>query len=97
MYGTIFRMKILPGKEAALIALAENWNKNERHTVDGAIATYFMKPDNSPGEMIGMAVFRDKADYLANADNPLQHERFMKFRELMIEDPEWTDGEFVSS
>ena len=34
MYGTIFRMMILPGKEAALIALAANWNQNERHTVD---------------------------------------------------------------
>ena len=56
-----------------------------------------MKPGNIPGEMIGMAVFRDKAAYLANADNPLQLERFMKFRELMLEDPEWTDGEFVSS
>ena len=97
MYGTIFRMKIIPGKEDQLIALAEDWNKNERHTVDGAIATYFMKPDNIPDEMIGMAVFRDKAAYLANADNPLQLKRFMKFRELMLEDPEWTDGEFVSS
>ena len=51
MYGTIFRMKIIPGYEGELIALAENWNKNER---------------------------------------------FMKFRELLLEDPEWTDGEFVS-
>ena len=97
MYGTIFRMKIIPGKESKLIELAVNWNEHERQTVDGAVATYFMKPDNSPGEIIGMAVFRYKAAYLANGDNPLQHERFMKFRELMIEDPEWTDGEFVSS
>lgn len=96
MYGTIFRMKIIPGYEAELIALAENWNKNERHTVDGVIATYFMKPDNVPGEMVGMAVFRDKASYLSNADDPIQHERFMKFRELLLEYPEWTDGEFVS-
>jgi hypothetical protein len=55
-----------------------------------------MTPDDRPGEMIGIAVFRDKAAYLANADKPEQHARYMKFRELILDDPEWTDGEYLA-
>ena len=52
-----------------------------------------MRPDRSPNELIGVAIFRDKASYIANADDPEQHAWFMKLREALEADPEWEDGE----
>ena len=54
-----------------------------------------MKPDASTGELIGVAVFRDKAFYLANADDPEQGKWYGKLRELLEADPVWEDGEYV--
>lgn len=96
MYGTIMKMKVKPGEEANLFNLLKQWESEEKNTVDGVVATYFMTPDERPGEMIGVAVFRDKATYMANADKPEQHERYMKFRELLLDDPKWTDGEYLA-
>ena len=33
---------------------------------------------------------------MANADNPAQHEWYVKLRGLLESDPEWTDGEYLS-
>ena len=73
MYGSIFRMKVKKGKEKALIDLMDEWEKARRPKVKGSLARYFMRPDNKPGEMIGVAVFTDKKAYSANAEDPEQH------------------------
>ena len=96
MYGTIGKMKIKPGEEENVRLILSQWENEEKGTIDGVVCTYFMVPDNSPGEMIGVAVFRDKDAYLANGNSPEQHERFMKLRVLLSDDPEWTDGEYLS-
>ena len=33
---------------------------------------------------------------MANADNPAQHQWYLKLRDLLEADPEWTDGEYLS-
>jgi hypothetical protein len=33
---------------------------------------------------------------MANANDPEQHQWYLKIRELLEADPEWEDGEFVS-
>ena len=48
------------------------------------------------GTVVAVAVFRDKASYQANSDDPAQGEGFMELRALLEEDPAWEDGEFVS-
>lgn len=40
--------------------------------------------------------FRDRDSYVANADSPAQHERYLQFRALMLADPVWYDGDWVS-
>jgi quinol monooxygenase YgiN len=55
-----------------------------------------MKPDNRSGELLGVAIFEDRASYTANADNPEQHAWFTKMRDLLEADPEWEDGEYVA-
>ena len=44
---------------------------------------------------MGVAIFEDKAAYIANANDSVQHEIFTKLRSCLSEDPEWTDGEYI--
>ena len=62
----------------------------------GAIGGLLLKADSGSGELHGAAIFEDKASYMANADNPAQHEWDVKLRGLLESDPEWTDGEYLS-
>ena len=95
MYGTIFRMKVKPGQEEAVVSLMQEWEKERKPKVGGAVGGYVMKPDNKQGLLIGVAVFKDKASYMANADDPDQDRWFRKIRDLLEADPEWEDGEYV--
>ena len=92
MYGTIFRMKVKDGEKPNVISLFKNRSSQR---IQGAIATYLMIPDNSIGELVGVAVFEDKAAYVANANDPAQHEAFSELRTYLLEDPEWIDGEYA--
>lgn len=45
-----------------------------------------------------MAVaFESREAYEANARNPELHERYLRFRELLVAEPEWHDGEVIFS
>ncbi len=95
MYGTIFRMKVKPGQQQALIDGFDEWDRERKPHVKGALGGFLFRPDAGSDEMIGIAMFEDKASYVANGDDPEQHNWFMKMRELLAEDPAWEDGEYV--
>ena len=63
--------------------------------VKGVVGGYLMKPDSDQGELIGVAVFEDKAAYLANGKDPEQDAWFGKLRSLLQSDPSWEDGEYL--
>ena len=96
MFGTIFRMRPKAGQEQAIISLFEEWERERRPKVKGAGAGYLVKPEKSPGELIGIAAFSDRESYLANANDPEQHQWYLKLRELLEADPAWEDGEFLA-
>ena len=96
MYGTIFRMKVKPGQESKVAEQFKQWEDSHQPRVDGAMGGLLMRPDKFDGEMIGVAVFRDKASYDANADDPRQDKWFRGLRELLEDDPAWEDGEYVA-
>ena len=91
MYGTIARMKIDPSKLQELIEVGQRMG-----TAPGQVAGYVYRMDADPGEMFLVAVFESKDAYWANAQSPEQHLRFMELRALLLEDPEWHDGEIVN-
>ena len=96
MYGTIFRMKVKAGHETDVIDLMKEWNTTLQPHAKGALAGLVLKPDTGSGELIGVAVFQDKASYLANADTPGQDSWYRKLRENLESDPQWEDGEYVA-
>ena len=95
MYGSIFRMRPVAGREQDVIEVFNEWERERMPNVRGVVGGFLMKPDANTGELIGVAVFENKDAYLANGNDPAQHTWFMKLRELLQSDPAWEDGEFV--
>ena len=92
MYGTIFRMKVKPGEQGNAIS---HFKDRSPQDIKGAIAVYLLQPETQDNELVGVAIFEDKAAYIANANDSVQHEIFTKLRSCLSEDPEWTDGEYI--
>ena len=90
MYGSIFNLKPKKGKREELISHL----KIDEEKPDGGLAWYVLDPDNN-GDLVAIAIFKDKKSYLANAERPEQHENFMMMMEFLDEEPSWNDGNFV--
>jgi quinol monooxygenase YgiN len=93
MYGTVARMNVKPGMESQLDAEMKTY---ESLNIDGFVGTTVFRMDGNPNEYYMAVVFRDKASYMKNADDPAQDARYQRFRALLTGDPEWHDGEVVS-
>ena len=90
MYGTIARIKALPGKAKEFDAIGE---RQARAGVPGWVTTLAFRSDSDPDEIWIAVAFESKEAYLANANSPEQQARFQQFRALTAADPEWHDGE----
>jgi quinol monooxygenase YgiN len=94
-YGTIARMRVKPDHLQQLQALNDEWTQGRGRQVDGFVASYVMRPDARPNELVLVAIFRDRDSYRANASDPDQDRWYRQMREHLEADPEWTDGEFI--
>lgn len=93
MYGSIFRIRPRAGREQDVIRMMEEWDRERQPKARGALGGYLFKLDK--GDMMGVAVFDSKENYIANAQDPEQDAWYRRFRELLESDPEWNDGEIV--
>jgi quinol monooxygenase YgiN len=93
VYGTIARFRIKPGVKDEFVKAMDSFGDA---MIRGWVADYYFQTDNSQDEFYLVAIFRDKEAYMANADSPEQHERYLVFRSFLAEDPEWHDGLIVS-
>jgi quinol monooxygenase YgiN len=96
MYGTVARMQVKPGQEAALAAINEQWMRERKPEALGMIADYILKSERVPGEWFVMAIFDTQENYRKNAADPEQHRQYQQMRALLERDPEWNDGEIVA-
>jgi antibiotic biosynthesis monooxygenase (ABM) superfamily enzyme len=93
VYGTIARMKVKAGKLDELKAVME---ETENREVPGYQGTHVLIPDTFQDEILMVVFFDDRASYMKNANDPAMHEDYLRYRALLEDDPEWTDGEWVS-
>ena len=89
MYGTVARTGVRPENRQALRAVLQRQHYAD---VPGFIASYVLFEDGSDAAWL-FAVFADRASYERNADDSAQHERYLAYRPLLEEEPEWHDGE----
>jgi len=93
MYGTVARIKLLPGKEQEFLDQMEVYKGLD---IPGFIATATYRADAGGDEYWLAVVFASKELYRANADAPAQDERFQKMRAILAAEPEWHDGEVIA-
>jgi hypothetical protein len=90
MYGTIARTRVRPENREKL---KEVFGSQSYDTdVAGFVTSYLLWENDSDVTWL-FAAFEDRAAYDKNADEPAQHERYLEYRALMEEEPEWHDGE----
>ena len=77
--------------------LRAQFDAEEARSVPGYISSHVLVPDERPGEVWIAVFFQEKDSYTKNADDPAQHEEYLKMRALLDEDPEWIDGTWESS
>ena len=94
MYGTIAHFRIKPGAKDEFIQAMDGFGDA---VIRGWVADYYFQTDKDSDEFYLVAIFKDKDTYQANADSPDQHERYLKFRSFLVDDPEWNDGVIVSA
>jgi hypothetical protein len=91
MYGTVATLRVKPGREGELVALAREFEKE----IAGLEAEFLYRTD--PNIYLMVVAFSNGETYWANAASPEQHARYLRFRELLIADPDWHDGDIVYS
>ena len=94
MYGTIARLKVKPDHVEALQRLTASYDDLE---VPGFVGTHVYRMDADETEYYLVVLFEDRDTYRKNAEDPAQDRRYREMRELLVEDPDWHDGEVVWS
>jgi quinol monooxygenase YgiN len=90
MYGTVARTRVKPENRDSLREVLA------KQQTDGAPAGFvnaYTLFENDSDTAWLFAIFEDRASYDKNADDPAQNERYVAYRALMEQDPEWHDGE----
>ncbi len=94
MYGTIARLKVKPDRVEELQRLTSSYDELE---VPGFVGTHVYRMDADETEYYLVVQFEDRDTYRKNAEDPAQDRRYREMRELLVEDPEWHDGEVIWS
>ena len=95
MFGTIYRMHPKPDQERRIADHFRRWERERRPIVDGMVSGYLFRPKVGARDLIGVAVFDSEASYRKNADDPAQSEWYRSLRDMLEEDPEWSDGDVL--
>ena len=93
MYGTVARIRMKPGTEAQLREI-ESESASE---IPGFVFQHTFRMDDDPNEYFMVVGFTDKDAYVRNAESPEQHQRYLRYRALLEEEPVWHDGEIAFS
>ena len=95
MFGTVGKAHIKPENRDKLLEVFDRQAYDQ--DVPGFVKSYVMFPEKGQNEVLIVAMFEDRATYYKNADDPAQHERYLEYRSLLEDEPEWTDGEWLES
>ena len=93
MYGTVARMRLIPGKEKEM----EDFARQNTPNMPGFVFQHVYRMDADPNEAYLVVAFENKEAYQANANSPEQQQRYQQYRALLSAEPEWHDGEIIYS
>lgn len=91
-FGTVARYRLREGMEARLL---EFERVVQAARLPGLVAAYTFRIEAEPGIYYEAAVFESREAYRALASSPEQTARFKRLLELLVDEPEWHDGEVL--
>jgi quinol monooxygenase YgiN len=89
MYGTVAKLRVKPENRDKL---RDVMKKQSEVKIPGSVTGYVLWENDGDAAWF-FAIFEDRESYDRNADDPAQNERYVEYRALMEEEPEWHDGE----
>jgi hypothetical protein len=89
MYGTVAQIHVKAENREKLREVLE---RQSYQKVPGFQTSYILWQDDTDAAWL-FAIFEDRASYEKNADDHQQHERYLEYRALLEDEPEWHDGE----
>lgn len=92
MYGTVSKMRLVPGSEPFLMAQLEAMRG---HREEGFVSSTIYRSDDDPLELWVAVVFESREAYRANAESETQDVVYRRMRSALEADPEWHDGEVI--
>ena len=93
MYGTIARMRLLPGAEEMFRVY---WEALSDNTMPGWVSTSVAHAAGDPHDVWLFVLFEDEASYEKNARSENQDARYRRMRACLQADPEWHDVDLIS-
>lgn len=88
-YGTVARMRLLPGAEPLFRAQFEALVHEQ---LPGWLTTTFFQSDQDPLDVWMVVAFESREAYRANAERPNMDALYRRIRGCLATDPEWHDG-----
>ena len=88
-YGTIAKMRLLPGAEALFRA---QFDALVHEQLPGWTMTTFFQSDADPLDVWMVTAFESREAYRANAERPNMDAIYRRVRGCLASDPEWHDG-----
>jgi quinol monooxygenase YgiN len=90
VFGTIGRVRVKPENKARLVQVLR-----QAPEVSGLVRSFFLFPKDKPDEVLMVAMFEDEDAYYRSAQDPALQEGYLRYRELLEDEPQWTDGEWL--
>lgn len=94
MYGTVARIRVRPDRTGDFLQEIARYDELD---VAGFVGTHVYQMDADPNEFYMAVLFEDRETYRRNAEDPEQDRRYHAMLDLLVEPPDWHDGEVVWS
>ena len=96
MFGTIATLRPKAGQEAAVTETLDSWWRERSGKAEGTVCVHLYR-GTAAGEPLMAVVFDTQEHYEANAKDPEQDAWYRELVALLETDPQWADGEVLSS
>ena len=89
---TSMRFRAKPSERGSVINDFQRWEREHKARAKGFVRALLVSSYEDLDEFSAIVVFETKETYDANSDSPEQSAWYEEFRQHIVEDPEWFNG-----
>ena len=96
MFGTIATLRPKAGQDTAVTEALDSWWRERSGKAEGTVCVHLYR-GTAARELVMTVVFDTQEHYEANANDPEQDASYRNLVALLETEPQWADGEVLSS